>query len=313
MYHASTEHRESARARSASLQACTIAVGSGALNHPLNLFHMALGMQTVVVAGLYALLCKFLYSVSLKWIRTAPFAAKMTAKDHAAFPNRAVATVNALLIGVSGFVYLWPRASIGFGQEGSFVTFAPEDVSGFGWFQALCCDVMLGYIIFDTYYYLFEQVTKLEVDMLVHHLLGLASWLAVRHTAAGGLYLMWTHMAELSTPFLQVSWLLSKLGRQQTLAFYVTSRGTILAFLFFRVISVVLQLFHMYSNGEVAFRTRELGPGLFYAQVGVMATFLCLNVTWLSLLLRMAATDEIREAEEKYTDKRVQKHAEKAQ
>ena len=114
--------------------------------------------------------------------------------------------------------------------------------------------------------------------------------------------MMWIHMAELSTPLLHASWLLFKLKRQDSVMFFITSRGTILAFMAFRVASVFLCLCHMYTHGALVFRASELGIGVQYGQTAVMLAFWALNITWLSLLLRMAATDEIRETEDKYKD-----------
>ena len=84
--------------------------------------------------------------------------------------------------------------------------------------------------------------------------------------------------------------------------FFITSRGTILAFMVFRVTSVFFCLCHMYKHGALVFRASELGSGVQYGQTAVMLAFWALNITWLSLLLRMAATDEIRETEDKYKD-----------
>lgn len=262
---------------------------------------MGLDAPCALVVGLYALSCHLVRFASISYLRKHPLAA-FQAKDINAFPNRVVASINALLIGGSAILYLAPRVTLGFGQEGGFVTFPAADMTAMTRVQEVSCDCMMGYMLYDTYWYLFEKRGNIELDLLLHHLLGLASWLTVRHTGAGALYMMWVHMAELSTPLLHASWLLFKLKRQDTALFYLTSRGTILAFMLFRVGSIFLCLCHMYTHGALVFRASELGSGVQYGQAAVMLAFWALNITWLSLLLRMAATDEIRETEDKYKD-----------
>eukprot|EP00937_MAST-01D_sp_MAST-1D-sp2_P002251 g2251.t1 len=225
-----------------------------------------------------------------------------TQRDRDTFPNRCVATLNALVVGLPALLRTAPQARLGSSLRAP-LEFSNEHVLAFGDFEALHCDIQLSYMLFDTFW--LASRGKVEKDLVAHHVLGLASWLTVRATQTGGFYMVWTHTAELSTPFLHASWLLFKLGRQQTRAFWVASRGTIVMFLVFRVLSVFACLAHMVAHGDAAFAAA--GSAVRYYQLLTMVAFWGINLLWFSLLIKMAVTDKIREPEDKFDDKSEKK------
>ena len=219
------------------------------------------------------------------------------AMDRNAFPNRAVAFINACFIGGVALVHMQPRLLINIGAgSDEWVGVSAETLQACGGFETMNCDCMLGYLVHDTLWYLFIKVGKVEPDLLVHHGLGLASWYSVRYTQTGCVWMMWAHMAELSTPFLHLSWLAVKLNMQKTWQFWVATRGCLLAFLVFRVVSVGFCTLHMYRHGAEHFQS----AWMYGYQVVTCFLFWCLNLLWFYLLVSMAKTDEIKDAEEKF-------------
>jgi len=228
------------------------------------------------------------------------------ALDKSSFPNRAVALVNALYLGGTALMYMPPRLLVDFSAgSAEWVTVSEETLGAFGPFEEWNCDCLMGYLIHDTLWYLFMKVGKIEADIMIHHGLGLASWYSVRHTRTGGMYMLWTHMSELSTPFLHLSWLTVKLNLQKTWRFWFATRGCLVAFLVFRVVSIFFCTLHMYRHGADHFQSSLM----YYYQVTTCFLFWCLNLLWFYLLVSMAKTDVIKEAEDKFSDSAKQKKA----
>lgn len=92
---------------------------------------------------------------------------------------------------------------------------------------------------------------------------------------------MLIYLAELSTPFLNLSWLLKQLGPRYNTALLVCGVTLITSFFFCRVLLGPYMIYHM-----VNFWTS--GPDfLYYLNVGIIAFFIFMNYYWFFQLVKM--------------------------
>jgi len=175
-------------------------------------------------------------------------------------------------------------------------------------YEGHCIDIMIGYLIYDTAFEMYmggepsssskkeEGVSKRKVknlDTLAHHVLGLVSHITARATDSGAasFYLMAVYLAEASTPSLNVSWLLLKLGRDQGKAFPLVAGSVLVLFLFFRVILGPYMLYHMYIH-QTAWQDEQhpYGEQLLYLNAFIVSAFVVLNNIWFYKLIMLATS-----------------------
>ena len=152
-------------------------------------------------------------------------------------------------------------------------------------FQARMLDIMMGYLWYDAYA---EKRMGGSWDIVAHHGVGFLSHVAVRTTNIGVLmfYTMMIFVAEASTPFMHVCWLLHALKRTDSLVFKFLSFCLLFFFFFSRVINsphIVYSLTNYIAANGVDNR-----PILFYSLWGSTIIFTGLNFLWFYMLIRMA-------------------------
>ena len=141
--------------------------------------------------------------------------------------------------------------------------------------QAFANDLMVGYLLYDVIY---EVMYAKQSETVLHHFLGLFVHLITRFTKSGisSFYLMGIYIAELSTPFLNLTWLLYQLQLNETFIYRFGEFLLLVSFFFCRVCLGPFLLWHMIDH-------KELWVGqeysLYLSQL-VCSLFIVLNVKW---------------------------------
>lgn len=195
-------------------------------------------------------------------------------KQRKAWYNRGVSTVHASVM-FSLAVYYWVLINPG------------VEISDAGnRIEARSLDIMMGYLYYDI---LYESLTTRQTDALSHHLLGLLSHLSSRLSKnnAAAFYSMMVYIAEGSTPFLNISWLLHLLSRKKTVLFKLCAVLLIITFFTCRILLGPFMVYHMIIHRE------EWGPegrgGLFIFNTAIVSLFALLNFYWFYKLLSVAS------------------------
>lgn len=146
-------------------------------------------------------------------------------------------------------------------------------------------DIMIGYLVYDTVFICCtpSMLKKWDWGVFLHHVFGLASESLVRLTGHGNLYMMWTHFAEGSTPFLHMSFILKKSGCSSSPLFLPAAAMCLLMFTATRILSGPISLAHFWQY-------RETWPveWMMWYQMSTVAFFCLLNFYWWTLLIKMA-------------------------
>lgn len=209
-------------------------------------------------------------------------------KQRKAWYNRGVSTVHASVmfsLAVYYWVYINPRVEIS--DAGHRI-------------EALSLDIMMGYLYYDI---LYESLTTRQTDALSHHFLGLVSHLSSRlsRNKAAAFYSMLVYIAEGSTPFLNISWLMHLLSLKKTLLFKTFAVLLIITFFTCRILLGPFMVYHMITHRE------EWGPdgrgALFIGNTAIVSLFALLNFYWFYKLLAVASASSRATTENKSTGK----------
>jgi hypothetical protein len=144
--------------------------------------------------------------------------------------------------------------------------------------------MMMGYLWYDS---IFEFSYSKQTDTLVHHVLGLVSHLSSRlsDNGAAKFYSMVIYFAELSTPFLHLSWLMHQLQMKHSLSFKLCVFLLLVSFLVARVALGPSMIAHMLRYRH------QWGPDtllLFWGNFSIVSAFAVLNFFWFYKLVRLA-------------------------
>ena len=160
---------------------------------------------------------------------------------------------------------------------------------------------MIGYIIYDFVICLFVE-SELSYLFLLHHIIGAVSHYLVLsfRDGYGANYSMLVYLAEASTPFYHVLWILRELREQKDkkrgaewekgfcgLVFTVFSGVMMLLFFLTRACISPMIAYHASTDGLVWYTaniSREVG----LLQAGILIIFSAMNLYWFSLLVKTA-------------------------
>ena len=141
-------------------------------------------------------------------------------------------------------MWFFPRMSIA--EHG--ILLVPVDNNEFlDPLQVVCAQAMVGFMLYDSFADVY--VNGFTIDMVLHHILGGISWGTGLFTGRGGLWMMWIMLAEGSTPFLHIGWLLHKMGNKGLL-FKVNGYTLVLTFTLLRAVSPALIFYSMFSHSD---------------------------------------------------------------
>jgi hypothetical protein len=152
--------------------------------------------------------------------------------------------------------------------------------------ETFTVDVMMGYLWYDI---VFELLQTRQLDTLGHHVLGIVSHLSTRLSGNTGASFttMLVFIAEGSTVWLNISWLMHQLQLKDTIVFKLIALKLILAFFVCRILLGPYMVRHMLVHRA------EWGPegsqGLFFwGNFCIVSSFAVLNFYWFSKLLQVA-------------------------
>jgi hypothetical protein len=236
-------------------------------------------MEGTDVILAYAAVCAFI-NVAAKFLLQPnyfPGLSGLTSADLKALHMRLVGALNSLVIAVGSGMWFIPRIS----AEHGILIVPVTNEDSLDPQQLICSQLMLGFLLYDCFADWY--VNGLTIDMGLHHVLGAISFILINLTGRGGLWMMWIMLAEGSTPFLHIGWLLHKVGNDGPW-FQLNGYTLVLTFTLLRAISPALIL-----NSMIAHRALFAGhETLFYILLAITSVFAILNWVWWVKLLKMA-------------------------
>lgn len=158
---------------------------------------MALSLSDANIAGGWCLACLASHA-ALCWLltpRTVPRLSRLSPREQGSLRNTVVAAAHAVVMFVGSASYMAPHGPELF--YGPLTRRRPFRVEGNTAGERLYCSLMLGYLVYDTLYGLVAKNNG--ADMVAHHLVGGAAWVALLLADRGGFYMMWVQLAEVRT------------------------------------------------------------------------------------------------------------------
>lgn len=147
----------------------------------------------------------------------------------------------------------------------------------------MCVDVMIAYLIYDTTHETFFT-QKIDMLTLAHHILGGFSLVSARYYGCTDCYAlqMVIFLAESSTPFLHIGWLLFKLQftPENSTVFVFTYIIVMVLFFVFRVCLGPALTYYTFQNKGM----RENFFYLYCLNCAVVLTFTLLQFQWFYML-----------------------------
>mmetsp|Transcript_45672 Transcript_45672/g.67401 ORF Transcript_45672/g.67401 Transcript_45672/m.67401 type:complete len:264 (-) Transcript_45672:31-822(-) len=164
---------------------------------------------------------------------------------------------------------------------------------------------MMVYLVYDTIYFYWrfyilqpslgvkEKWNAAEhTGALVHHYLGLLSWGFI-YSGTGGVYwAQYIHLAEISTPILNLRWIMMKEGVRDGIK--VVSVVFLVVFFLTRIPTTVVLLYHMWRSVD-----KWPSKTIAYFQFIVTFSFLVVNLIWFSGGIKMAIRAMSRKSKKK--------------
>ena len=150
--------------------------------------------------------------------------------------------------------------------------------------QALSLDIMIGYLWYDLAY---ELVTSGNTETIGHHVLGLISHYSSRlsNNGAAGYYSMLVYIAEASTPFLHVSWLMHQMKENTGLSFTIISGLLVVVFFLCRFLLGPYMVYHLIVHKAEWYDDHG---ALYWMNTAIVTLFALLNMYWFYKLVMMA-------------------------
>ena len=149
--------------------------------------------------------------------------------------------------------------------------------------------IMMGYIIYDTIYELTSS--SKQIDILIHHIIGFLSHLSTIYTQNNSAlyYSMFIFLAEASTPFLNISWILYQLKYNNNLLFHICSILLLITFFIFRVILGPYAVYHLFINKYTwGIYDNSINYYMWSCNTFIIILFALLNIFWFYKLIKMA-------------------------
>jgi TLC domain len=150
-------------------------------------------------------------------------------------------------------------------------------------------DIMIAYLIYDTLHEaLFTE--KSNVETMVHHVLGGLSLVSAWYYDCFEVFRlhMLVFLAECTTPFLHLSWLLIKTSMEGSMLFKLTSYTLVGLFFFFRFIMSPILLYKTISLTWNAYENQNPYFGMYAFNIFVVGSFTLLQFVWFHRLVMMA-------------------------
>jgi hypothetical protein len=227
-------------------------------------------IQSLKVSVAYCIFCYALQEIFLLIMRLVP--ATMASKGiKFQVANRGVSTVHAVVMFAFTANY-WMT-----------INNHMKLLRGSG-YEDFCIDLMLGYLYYDVVQ---ELRATAQWDTVGHHLMGaLSHWpTRVMHCDAAYFYTMLVYLAEASTPFLHICWVMHTFKLNSNPAFLPLCGMLLLTFFVFRILQGSFIVWHLYENGNQGWEGHEF---MRYLNTFILLFFVGLNSFWFVKLVQMA-------------------------
>lgn len=207
------------------------------------------------------------------------FQKNLRIEEQKAWFNRGVSTIHAsVMFTITIYYWLFVNPNFQISDAGNII-------------ETYALDIMMGYLYYDI---LYELLTSQQTDALSHHILGLVSHLSTRlsNNTAAAYYSMLVYIAEGSTPFLNISWLLHQLQLKNTRIFSIFTSCLVISFFICRILLGPYMVQHMMRHRE---QWGEEGRYfLFLGNTMIVSIFSILNFIWFYKLVNMALPKKIK-------------------
>lgn len=217
--------------------------------------------------------CVFCFSLHIFWafisIRIIPRFSSISKINRKEWYNRGVSLIHAITM-FSRTSYYWVFLN------------SDKKIMESTHHEIVTIDIMMGYLLYDLIY---ESLFCQQRDVLAHHLLGLVSHISTRlsNNNAAIFYTMMIYIAEGSTPFLHLSWLINQLSLTKTTIFKFCALILLLSFFLFRIALGPVVIWHMYK-----FKNEWNNNNLYYGNYLIIIMFVTLNYYWFRKLIQVA-------------------------
>lgn len=217
--------------------------------------------------------------------------------------NRSTSFFHSIIMSLLFIIYwLFPSNDINYSTK-----------SNIGDYEHFCMNIMIGYLIYDT---LFEFISafypkkiikenkKAKIDgatiqILLHHLLGLISHFLIQfpNCGTGSQFLMGIYGAEMSTPFLNISWLLLELGFKDSKIFFINGLFLLATFIWRNILGtfILYQFYNLADSWNNSTNLDEYNINhkisdniVYYLLLFITICFAGLNVLWTIKLMKKA-------------------------
>mmetsp|Transcript_9152 Transcript_9152/g.13795 ORF Transcript_9152/g.13795 Transcript_9152/m.13795 type:complete len:282 (-) Transcript_9152:71-916(-) len=264
------------------------------------------GHDNMYLVPLWTLVCIAFHFLSpfISALAIPGYTSRLSSSTRVLWQNRSTSLFHSLVMSGLFFIY-WANIH----------SFRVSDDS-IGVVESFSMKVMVGYLIYDLVFEVHSFYTGLirpstskskskkkgsidwaSVQIIVHHILGLVSHMSLLRLDCGGgsRYMMGVYGAEISTPFLNLSWLMAELSMKSSPIFIACGLTLIATFLWRNVVGIYI-LFHMLYNRDIwmgcstyeGVNVPVLDSLLYNSHLVIIVCFASLNFIWTRKLLLKA-------------------------
>jgi len=233
-------------------------------------------VRYLTIIGSYTLFCFVIHFLSIPLSKAfIPNFKTLEKKNLILWYNRAVSMIHAMIMFYLA-VYYWLV------KNPTWLYMESTD----GQYETFVMSVMVGYLVYDS---LHESYYGWNFDMFLHHFIGAISHVAtlIYFNKAAMYFTMIVYLAEASTPFLSISWIMYQVKLKDTWMFQVASALLLINFFIFRSILSPINLY-LIVYSEAIWGNTDIDKYLFYGNTAVVVFFTALNQFWFYKLVKMA-------------------------
>ena len=254
-----------------------------------------------VLIASYSLLCSLLNAVSIS-IFPAVFPIISTLEASLQYQMFTKVTSTAHAIGMFAmtayyFLYINTKWEIDFVSDSNHTH------------ESLCTYAMIGYLIYDTlielkpYFSPKSKGNKIEFEFIIHHILGLISHVTTLYyrKPCAFYFTMAVFVAELSTPFLNITWTLHHLKMKDSKLYSIFILLLPLTFFLSRIVLSPIILYQIVTTRHL-WGPEQIDYYLWFGNCIVIVLFVLLNYYWFAKLLAIALGGKEKEKKKEKKD-----------
>lgn len=272
--------------------------------------------ETVILS--WTALCFLIYALSpsLSSFLFPSLSTTLNSQQLSVYGNRFTSFLHSIIMSLLFLAYWLSPATLSSNNSSS--SSSPSLFSTkttIGSYEYFCMNIMIGYLYYDTLYEVISSFfpfnSKSEIkenkkkkfdsatlQILLHHLLGIIShWLIqYYHSGTASIFLMGIYGAEMSTPFLNISWLLLELKLKNSSLFFLNGIILLITFLWRNILGgfILYQFYALYDewNQSTSLSDGTINPLydqiVYFMLLIITIFFAALNVIWTLKLLKKA-------------------------